>query len=177
LTSNIRPRSLLKTSMRSVSLRVLLIACIFGLSSKPLKPAAAMVPQTKALKLFFILLEDKGRLGRRIGCDDSVVPVVVAIEPTSTPLRAAFEHLLALHDETYCDTGMRNALYQSSLKVESVSIAGHTATIKLTGTYVVGGECDTPRAKAQFEETARQFPNVTKVKIYVNGKLETFDPT
>jgi len=166
----------MKISLRSASLRVLQIACIFGLCSKPLKPAE-MAAQTKALKLFFILLEDNGRLGKKIGCDDSVIPVVIAIEPTSTPLRAAFEHLLALHDETYCDTGMRNALYHTSLKVESVSIAGHTATIKLTGTYIVGGECDTPRAEAQFMETAKQFPNVSKVKIYVNGKLLTFDPT
>jgi hypothetical protein len=34
----------------------------------------------------------------------------------------------------------------------------------------MGGECDTPRVQAQLEQTVRQFPNVTEVNIFINGK-------
>ena len=166
----------MKTRVRNTSLRIITLGCILVLSNVPLRPAHSAA-QTKALKIFFILLEGNGKFGKKIGCNDSVVPVVIEVEPTSTPLKSAFEHLLAVKDETYCQTGLRNSLHQSSLTVQTATISGQTATIKLTGEYRDGGHCDTPRAEAQLKETALQFPNVKRVKIYVNGKLLTFDPT
>lgn len=162
-------------SIRKIATRIILVTAML-LMCVPLQPVDS-ASQTKALKLFFILLEGNGKFGKKIGCGDSVVPVVIAVEPTATPLRSAFEHLLAVKDDTYCQTGLRNALYQTSLTVQSATISGQTAVIKLVGDYTDGGHCDTPRAKAQFEETALQFPNIKKVRIYVNGKLLTFDPT
>jgi hypothetical protein len=142
-------------------------------------PAIAVAPasQTKAVKLYFILLDDNGKLGKRVGCNDSVVPVVVTIAPTTTPLRAAFEKLLSIKDDTYCETGLVNSLHQSSLTVQSVSISGRTAVLKLTGEYRDSGHCDTPRAQAQFLETARQFANIRRLKVFVNNEELTFDPT
>jgi spore germination protein GerM len=137
---------------------------------------ATQARQTQAVKLFFILDEGNGKFGKKVGCNDSVVPVVVKIEPTTSPLKAAFTELLAVKSETYCETGLRNSLSQSSLKVESASIVNKTAIIKLTGEYRDAGHCDTPRVQAQLVETAMQFPGVKKVKILVNGGELKFNP-
>jgi hypothetical protein len=34
----------------------------------------------------------------------------------------------------------------------------------------MGGECDSPRVQAQLEQTVLQFPSVTDVAIFINGK-------
>lgn len=139
---------------------------------------AARATQTgaRAVKLFFILDEGNGQLGKRVGCGDSVVPVVVKIAPSASPLKAAFTELLAAKGEFYCETGLRNSLAQSSLTVESVAISKGIATVRLTGEYKDGGHCDTPRAQAQLVETARQFAAVRRVRILVNGAELKFNP-
>jgi spore germination protein GerM len=140
-------------------------------------PAArASQAGARAVKLFFILDEGNGQMGKRVGCGDSVVPVVVKIEPTASPLKAAFTELLAAKGEFYCETGLRNSLSQSSLTVESVAISNRIATVRLRGEYRDGGHCDTPRAQAQLVETARQFAGVRRVRIFVNGKELAFNP-
>lgn len=140
-------------------------------------PAArASQAGARAVKLFFILDEGNGQMGKRVGCGDSVVPVVVKITPSASPLKAAFTELLAAKGEFYCETGLRNSLAQSSLTVESASISKGTATVRLAGEYKDGGHCDTPRAQAQLVETARQFAAVRRVRILVNGKELKFNP-
>lgn len=136
----------------------------------------ASQPRAQAVKLFFILDEGNGRHGKRVGCGDSVVPVLVKIAPTASPLKAAFTELLAAKGEFYCQTGLRNSLSQSSLRVEEVSVKNRVATVRLAGEYRDGGHCDTPRAEAQLIETARQFPTVRAVRILVNGVELRFNP-
>jgi hypothetical protein len=34
----------------------------------------------------------------------------------------------------------------------------------------VAGVCDQPRIESQIEETAKQFPNVRRVRVFVNGR-------
>jgi hypothetical protein len=55
------------------------------------------------------------------------------------------------------------------LQVESVSIQDGKTTIHLTGTLMLGGVCDNPRAQAQIEETAFQFATENEVTIFLNG--------
>jgi hypothetical protein len=121
------------------------------------------------VKIFFIALEDSGKSGKKIGCNDSIVAVERQIAPTTGVLRAALNELLSVHDQYYGESGLYNALYQSDLKVQSVSIVNGMATIRLTGTYALGGVCDNPRFQAQIEETARQFPTVRQVSVFING--------
>jgi spore germination protein GerM len=162
----------MKANYLAALLTVFLIVAVHPRSGQTAKPAPPTV-----VKLFFILENGNGKFGKKIGCGDSVVPVVVKIAPTATPMREAFVQLLAVKDEQYCQTGLWNSLFQSSLSVQAVSISNGTAIIKLTGEYKDNGQCDTPRAEAQLVETAKQFPNVKNVKIFVNGEEQTFDPT
>src|SRR5690606_604704 len=102
--------------------------------------------------IYLIALEDGGRSGQSIGCGDSVVPVQVQIEPTLAVMTAAMRHLVGL-DQRYCgQSGLYNALYDSDLRVDSVTLVNGVATIRLSGTVRVGGVCDVPRIHAQLRQ-------------------------
>ena len=108
--------------------------------------------------------------GGPIGCGDTVVPVTVEIPSTRGVLRASLDKLLSLHSAYYGESGLYNALYQSQLTIEDVRIDNRIATIRLAGTIVLGGVCDTPRVQAQLEQIALQFSTVDQVNIYINGE-------
>ncbi len=131
-------------------------------------PAATQAPQR--VQIVLIAVDDQGVSGKPIGCGDSAVPVQVEIPPTQGVLKAALQALLSLKVQYYGESGLYNALYKSDLQVESVTIEDGKATIQLTGTLQLGGECDNPRVAAQLEETARQFSTVSEVAIFLNGK-------
>ncbi|MGC9348311.1 MAG: GerMN domain-containing protein [Anaerolineae bacterium] len=105
-----------------------------------------------------------------MGCDDSVVPVEVVIEPTVAPLTAAINKLLAIDTEYYGQSGLYNALHASNLTLEGINIVQGKATIALSGELVLGGVCDNPRVEAQLEETALQYSTVSQVEILLNGE-------
>jgi hypothetical protein len=141
-------------------------------STKTVMPAPSEIgagPQY--VKIYLIAINDNGKSGPKIGCNDSVLPVQVQISPTKGVLKAALTALLGLKDQYYGQSGLYNSLYQSSLQLKSVGIVSGKATIYLTGTLTQGGECDSPRVKAQLEYTALQFSTVKQVVIYLNNKL------
>lgn len=126
-------------------------------------------------QIYLIALEDGGRMGREIGCGDSVVPVQVELNPTSNVLEATLKKLLALDSRRYGQQELYNALHRSDLQVANVTIRNGQALINLTGTVRLGGVCDNPRFQAQLEETALQFPAVDQVTIFINDQsLESF---
>ena len=121
------------------------------------------------VKVYMIALEDNGKLGKAVGCGDSVVPVEVQVQPTNAPLKAALDALLSIREETY-GQGLYNSLAQSDMRVESVDLSkGAIATVHLTGTQTLSGVCDDPRIIAQIRETALQFPSVQNVEIFINS--------
>jgi hypothetical protein len=123
---------------------------------------------TSQVKLFYYKLEDNGQNGKKIGCGDSVIGIAKTITPTQAPLRAALDALFA--DKRQTVDGLSNVLYQSNLKVDSLAIVSGVATVKLSGTYTLGGVCDNPRFMAQIEETVMQFPTITESSIFINNK-------
>jgi hypothetical protein len=127
-------------------------------------------PTQHTVQIFLIAVDDNGQTGTSVGCGDSAVPVQVEIPPTQGVLKAALAALLSVKDQYYGQSGLYNALYQSDLQVESVSIDGGKASVYLTGTLQMGGECDSPRVQAQLEQTVLQFSTVTEAAIFINGK-------
>jgi LysM repeat protein len=104
-----------------------------------------------------------------VGCGDTVVMVTHNIAATIAPLTAAVEQLLSIHTKFYGQSGLYDPVYNTNLAVQSVTINKGLATIKLTGTLNLGGECDNPRVAAQFDALGRQFSSVQKVQVFVNG--------
>jgi hypothetical protein len=132
------------------------------------QPTDAPLPHT--VQIFLIAMEDNGQSGVPVGCGDSAVPVHVEITPTQAVLKAALTALLSVKSQYYGQSGLYNALYQSNLQVDSLSIQNGKASVYLTGTLSMGGECDIPRVQAQLEQTVLQFPTVMQADIYINGK-------
>jgi len=52
--------------------------------------------QDLEIKIYLIANDDNGKLGKKIGCDDSLVPVTKTIKNTATPLKSAIEELLTI---------------------------------------------------------------------------------
>src|SRR5690606_28137946 len=97
------------------------------------------------------------------------VPVQVQIEPTLAVMTAAMRHLVGLDQRYYGQSGLYNALYDSDLRVDSVTLVNGVATIRLSGTVRVGGVCDVPRIHAQLRQIALQYSTVQSVVITING--------
>lgn len=136
-----------------------------------LMPLPTSTPSQGAtsIKIFLIALDDNGATGKKIGCNDSVIPVLINIEPTLAVLKASLNELLKLEGQRdYSLSGLYNSLYQSHLTIDILNIVNREAIIKLRGTLTLGGVCDNPRVKAQLEETALQFNTVDKVSVFIN---------
>jgi len=127
------------------------------------------VPTQHTVQIFLIAVDDNGQTGIPVGCGDSAVPVQVEIPPTQGVLKAALVALLSVKDQFYGQSGLYNALYQSDLQVDNVNIEDGKASVYLSGTLRMGGECDDPRVQAQLEQTVLQFPTVTEAVIFING--------
>lgn len=127
-------------------------------------------PDTIDLKVFLIAVGDNGVAGKKIGCDDSIVPVTISVPYTTGVLRAALEQLLAIKNQYYGMSGLYDSLYQSNLKIDSLEVINGVAHIDLSGTLMLSGECDNPRVEAQLEEIALQFGTVQSTEITINGQ-------
>jgi hypothetical protein len=138
-------------------------------------PPASTVPSStpgteQTIKIVLIALEDNGQSGTLVGCGDSAIPINVAIPRTQGVLRAALEKLFSAKQQFYGNSGYYNALYQSDLQVDRVTIEQGKAIVHLTGTVMLGGTCDAPRVEAQIEQTALQFSTVKEVTVFINDK-------
>ncbi len=124
---------------------------------------------TTRVQLYFVAIDDNGKSGKKIGCNDSLVAVDREVPATSAPLTTALNELFLLKDRFYGQSGLYNALYQSKLKIESVTIVDGKATIKLAGSLILNGVCDNPRVEAQIEQVALQFSTVKSVAVFLNN--------
>lgn len=131
-------------------------------------PEPSSTPITRILT-YFIAGGDNGKSGKAVGCNDSVIPVAWDIPPSNQPMQDALEKLFSFKDMYVGPIQLYNSLYQSELSVESIEVSTDgTAIVHLSGTYLLGGVCDTPRFKAQIEETILQFPEIKQTEIYIN---------
>lgn len=123
---------------------------------------------TREVKVYLVAVGDAGKSGRKIGCDDSLVAVTRTVKHDGAPLRAAVRELLAMPREYEGRLG--NYWFGEKLRVTGATISRGTATIRIAGQVYVAGVCDEPRIEEQIKETARQFPGVRRVNVFVNGR-------
>ncbi|HEV7681398.1 MAG TPA: GerMN domain-containing protein [Pyrinomonadaceae bacterium] len=129
---------------------------------------------TQHIKIYLVALGDNGKTGKKIGCDDSLIAVTRDIKKTTSPLTAAIGELLLTPQHPEGSPNLENFWKGKNLKVRSVSLVNGTATIQLSGEVFVAGVCDEPRIQSQIEATARQFPTVKNVRVFL-GKQTLAD--
>jgi len=128
----------------------------------------------QSIQVYLVAVGDDGKTGKKIGCGDSLLPVTRNITKTAAPLTAAIRELLLTPQHPDGSPNLENFWKGRNLKVRSAAIVNHAATIHLSGEVFVAGVCDEPRITSQIEATARQFPNVKKVKVFI-GKQTLAD--
>lgn len=132
-------------------------------------PAATIAPGKISIKIFLVAIDDNGKSGKKIGCNDSVIAVERLVPETLGVLTAALNELFSIHERNLGGSGLYNSLYQSTLKLDGAAVINGRATIAISGKLVRGGVCDDPRVKSQIEETALQFATVKSVAVTLNG--------
>lgn len=147
--------------------RFLAAVCLLLTLASAAAPFAQPRRRTREVKVYLVALDDKGRRGRKIGCDDSLVPVARGVR-AGAPLRAVVEELLAIPREY--EGGLNNFWAGEGLRVQSAVVSRGVATIRVRGTLPVAGVCDEPRIEEQIKATARQFPGVRSVRVFLNGQ-------
>jgi spore germination protein GerM len=150
--------------------RFLAAACMLAalISSAAAAPTGQAAKRTREVKVYLVALDDRGKRGRPIGCDDSLVPVTRKVAATGAPLKAAVEELLAVPREY--EGGLGNYWAGENLRVQSAAISRGVATVRIKGTLPVAGVCDEPRIEEQIKATARQFRGVRSVRVFLNGQ-------
>lgn len=138
-------------------------------SSTPAAPPSTAAAVTAPVTLYYVAFADNGAAGPTIGCGDSIVATTSAPLTYTNKLQAAMEALLANHSAEVGQSGLNNTLWQSNLAVADASIAGGVATVNLSGNFVQGGECDSPRIIAQLRQTASAASGAATVNINING--------
>ena len=124
------------------------------------------------MTLFFIAEGDAGISGPLVGCGDSAVAVTSQTITYTDPVEGALRTLLSNHAAYIGQSGLRNALSESRLSVDSVDRTGTAITAHLSGALSLAGECDIPRLEQQLLLTAQQAAGAS-VAIIINGKTLT----
>jgi hypothetical protein len=148
-------------------------------AATPLPPASPALTPVEApptsparqVNIYLIGLEGSGILGKKIGCNDTVVAYPVQVNSAVDPLYAALVMLFSVEEVGLGKAeGLYNSYQQSNLEVVEAFIDEQgTAHVRLSGEFLIGGVCDTPRAQAQIQETIFQFPEVKAADITING--------
>ncbi|MBU6361491.1 MAG: hypothetical protein WCL57_12665 [Chloroflexota bacterium] len=133
----------------------------------PLLPTAASVEKSR-VKIFLVAPNDNGKSGPKIGCNDSLVAVDRDIKPTQAVLTAALNELFAIKTQSYGQSGLITALYQSNLQLKSAQVVNGRMIVHLMGNYKLGRACDMSRFKEQISATVRQFSTTTNAAIFIN---------
>lgn len=156
----------------------------FLLNGEPLRDVLAGEPvqeptpggpeTTERVFMYMVALEDNGQMGPVFGCNDSLIPVLIQVDPTLMSLEEALRQLVAVQTEFYGQTRLYNSLNDSELRLQSATVVNGVAQVMLEGHVEIAGECDLPRFRTQLEQTALQFDDVNEVEITINGEpLET----
>lgn len=134
-------------------------------------------PPVATTRIKIALMDPEKNQGtKERGCD-AVVLVDREVPATTQPLNAALRELFAETDLWI--NGLYNFISKTrdTLLFDRAEVESGTARIYLTGRLTgLAGVCDDPRARAQIEETALQFPTVERVEIYLNGSSTTLTP-
>lgn len=140
-------------------------------SPSPTEVASVTSSAEQMVTIFLVAVGDNGVTGKKIGCDDSLISVEIMTDSTLPAPWNALDALLTLDQTYYGESGLYNALHQSTLEIQSYENNAGNATVYLQGELMLGGVCDNPRVEEQIFGTIMQDDDIEEVQVYVNGEL------
>jgi hypothetical protein len=123
-----------------------------------------------AVYVYYIQLDTGGP----VSCGDSLIKANTGVWRTGEVEKDVATALSRLFFKREFFGSLYNPVYLSNLEVSNVSFKKYYGeiTVDLQGTYVRSGDrCDDSRVRAQVWSTVRQFPEVKKVNVFLNGNL------
>jgi hypothetical protein len=107
-----------------------------------------------------------------IGCGTSVFFAPHAIKKTSGVMKATYEKLFSLAEQSDVpsDMIMNYVASETQLIFNEVSLNKGTARVYLSG-QIRASHCAIPAFRAQMEQAALQFDTVQKVEFYLNNEM------
>ncbi|MFA5804814.1 MAG: GerMN domain-containing protein [Melioribacteraceae bacterium] len=128
-------------------------------------------PKEISVNIYLVAYEGSNFSGKTIGCNDILAPITKNVSVENNEVESALNELLITKDSEV----LKNFVKGPSLLVYQVTIANGIADVYLKGDFHISGVCDIPRIKEQLYETAKQFSDIKKVKIYINNEtLESY---
>ncbi|MEO6509037.1 MAG: DUF2079 domain-containing protein, partial [Patescibacteria group bacterium] len=129
------------------------------------KTIPADLEKMKTYIAMISLNTDKG-----VGCGDGVkmIPVEVPYNPYKVDILKLTVQALLQSGKSH-PKELYNTFENIDLRIEKFDLVEESLTMNLTGKLSLGGVCDSPRFKAQLEQTFLQFPWVKKAVITING--------
>ncbi|NUL45478.1 GerMN domain-containing protein [Cellulosimicrobium funkei] len=109
------------------------------------------------------------------GCGEVLIEDTVSVSGAGAVgdpslVEAGLEALFAERNFDVGSEGLMNALYQSELTVQDVTIDGDTVTVDLSGQPMSAGTCADPQIIAQLENTAIANAGTYTAEILVDGE-------
>jgi hypothetical protein len=117
------------------------------------------------LNIYLIALEGTEAQGKTVGCNDLLVPIEKELKITRSGLESA---LTALMNEKSTEK-LKNFVRGPGLILAQVTVANMVADVYFKGDFDISGACDIPRIQEQVYSTVKQFPELTRINIFVNN--------
>ena len=128
-------------------------------------------PEEITADIYLVAYEGSKLEGKVFGCNDILVPVPKTIKVEKNNVAAVLDELLQTKDSGE----LKNFVKGPGLILYQVTISNGVADVYLKGDFMINVPCDIQRIREQLYETAKQFPDVKKVKFFINDQtLESY---
>ena len=128
-------------------------------------------PKEITVNVYLVALDGSKLQGKTIGCNDLLVPISKNVLVEKSHVESAMIELFATKDTD----DLMNFIKGPGLFLYQVTLSNGIAEIYLKGDFNISGVCDIPRIQEQLYETAKQFSDVKRVKIFINAQsLESY---
>ncbi len=128
-------------------------------------------PVEMTINIYMVAPEGSTLTGKSIDCNDILVPISKTILIEKNEVESALNELFAAKNTDE----LKNYIKGPGLILYQATVSDGIAEVYIKGDFAITSLCDISRIKEQLYETARQFPDVKEVKIFINAQsLESY---
>ena len=152
-----------------IFLTVFFISSLFFLNGCEKKNSNEPVEMT--INLYMVAPVSSELMGKSIDCNEILVPVSKTILIEKNEVESALTELFAAKNTDE----LKNYIKGPGLILYQATVSNGIAEVYIKGDFAITNLCDISRIRGQLYETAKQFPDVKEVKIFINAQsLESY---